>query len=83
MRRTIDSSLAAKLLVIWRLMVSLPGVAWAQDGQDGQAVEGGAAFAGGQMVRGTVTAVSGGPSDGEDGCGRGLPGGVVREYPAD
>jgi hypothetical protein len=37
--------------------VTLPGLALAQDGQDGPR-GGGAAFAGGQMVRGTVTAVT-------------------------
>jgi len=38
-------------------VVALPGLALAQDGQDGSR-GGGAAFAGGQMVRGTVTAIA-------------------------
>jgi hypothetical protein len=44
-------------LVVMAAVVALPGLALAQEGQDGPR-GGGAAFAGGQMVRGTVTAVT-------------------------
>ncbi len=49
-------SWAAKLLVI-AAAVAMPATVLAQDGQDGPR-QGGAAFAGGQMVRGTVTAAT-------------------------
>jgi hypothetical protein len=44
-------------LVVMAAVVALPCLALAQEGQDGSR-GGGAAFAGGQMVRGTVTAVT-------------------------
>jgi hypothetical protein len=47
---------AAKLLVM-AAVIALPVMVLAQDGQDGPR-QGGAAFAGGQMVRGTVTAAT-------------------------
>jgi hypothetical protein len=46
---------AAKLLLV--AVIALPVMVLAQDGQDGPR-QGGAAFAGGQMVRGTVTAAT-------------------------
>jgi Domain of unknown function (DUF5666) len=49
-------SWAAKLLLI-ATAVAMPATVLAQDGQDGPR-QGGAAFAGGQMVRGTVTAAT-------------------------
>ncbi len=56
MRQRSIQTWTAKLLVM-AAVVALPRLAWAQDGQDGSR-GGGAAFAGGQMVRGTVTAVT-------------------------
>jgi hypothetical protein len=56
MRQRSIQTWTAKLLVM-AAVVTLPGLALAQDGQDGPR-GGGAAFAGGQMVRGTVTAVT-------------------------
>jgi hypothetical protein len=47
---------AAKLLLI-AASIAMPAAVLAQDGQDGSR-QGGAAFAGGQMVRGTVTAAT-------------------------
>jgi hypothetical protein len=47
----------ATKLFLAAVVVALPVVVVAQDGQDGQR-PGGAAFAGGQMVRGTVTAAT-------------------------
>jgi hypothetical protein len=44
-------------LLMMAAVVALPGLALAQDGQDSSR-GGGAAFAGGQMVRGTVTAIA-------------------------
>src|SRR5271154_1117878 len=55
MRQISIQTWTAKLLVM-AAVVALPGLALAQDGQDGSR-GGGAAFAGGQMVRGTVTAI--------------------------
>jgi hypothetical protein len=56
MRQRSIQTWTAKLLVM-AAVVALPGLALAQDGQDGSR-GGGAAFAGGQMVRGTVTAIA-------------------------
>lgn len=47
----------AKLVLMSAAVVALPMMVLAQNGQDGLQ-QGGAAFAGGQMVRGTVTAVA-------------------------
>src|SRR5271154_4735081 len=55
MRQRLRLSLAAKMIVA--AVFALPMVLMAQDGQDGPR-QGGAAFAGGQMVRGTVTAAT-------------------------
>jgi hypothetical protein len=59
MRQRSISTWAAKLLVM-AAVSALPMTALAQAGQDGQDAprQGGAAFAGGQMVRGTVTAAT-------------------------
>ena len=56
MRQKSIQTWTAKLLMM-AVMVALRGLALAQYGQDGQR-GGGAAFAGGQMVRGTVTVVT-------------------------
>jgi hypothetical protein len=58
-RRALRDGWAAKLLLM-AAVVALPAVVLAQGGQDGQEGmrQGGAAFAGGQMVRGTVTATA-------------------------
>jgi hypothetical protein len=56
MRQRSIQSWTVKLLLV-AAVIALPMVVCAQDGQDG-ARQGGAAFAGGQMVRGTVTAAT-------------------------
>lgn len=56
MRQRLVQSWAAKSLLILAA-IALPGTVQAQDPQDGPR-QGGAAFAGGQMVRGTITATS-------------------------
>jgi hypothetical protein len=56
MRQRSIQGWAAKLLLI-AVTVAFPAKILAQDGQDGPR-QGGAAFAGGQMVRGTVTAAT-------------------------
>ncbi len=57
MRRQSVQIWATKLLLATAVVMTVPLTVAAQDGQDGPR-QGGAAFAGGQMVRGTVTAVS-------------------------
>lgn len=60
MNRTIKR-LGGSAVVLLAAMVSLTGVGWAQENEGGRGAgrgEGGAAFAGGQMVRGTVTAAA-------------------------
>ena len=65
---------------LWLLLVlGCVGAAAAQD----EGMGGGAAFAGGQMVRGTVTAVARGEADGKDGAGGCVPGGDDDEYAGD
>jgi hypothetical protein len=56
MRQRLVQGWAVNLLVM-AAVIALPVVVLAQDGQDGPR-QGGAAFAGGQMVRGTVTATT-------------------------
>ena len=56
MRQRSTQSWTAKLLLL-AVVVALPSMVLAQDPQDGQRPDG-AAFAGGQMVRGTVTAAA-------------------------
>lgn len=60
MNRTIRR-LGGSAVVLLAAMVSLTGMGWAQESEGGRGAgrgEGGAAFAGGQMVRGTVTAAA-------------------------
>lgn len=59
MRRRLIQSLIAKMLLA-AVVTAMPVMTLAQDGQAGQdgPRQGGAAFAGGQMVRGTVTAAT-------------------------
>ena len=61
MNRTIRRLGGSAMVLLAAMSVSLAGTSWAQENEGGRGAgrgEGGAAFAGGQMVRGTVTAAA-------------------------